>query len=74
MKTVILSVKVLIYGYFCDICRIICQKYADKSLHDSKGLTKKFLIVLGNFAEKNLTKWHKLEKRLIGLLSGVQTF
>lgn len=74
MKTVILSVKVLICGYFCDICRAICQKYADKSLRRGEPLTKKLIILLSSFTEKSLAKWQKLEKRFIYLLSEAETF
>ena len=73
MKTVVLSVKVLIYGYFCDICRAFLQKYADKSLKRGKGLTKKLPVLFGNFTEKRLCKWQRLEKRLICLLSEATT-
>ncbi|MBR4720184.1 MAG: hypothetical protein IK057_00310 [Clostridia bacterium] len=65
MKTVFLSIRALIYGYFCDICLKICRKNTENRLKRGKKLSQKPTVFLGRFCEKRLSKWQKLEKELI---------
>lgn len=74
MKTVFLSIVVLIYGYFCDMCRKLCQKGAEYSLKKGRGLTDKPLIILSKLTERNAVKWRRIESRLIYLLLAEQIF
>lgn len=74
MKTVFLSIILLIYGYFCDICRVICQKSAEGLIKRGKPLTKKSLVCLGNFTERRFSYWKKLERKFIYLLASERTF
>lgn len=74
MKTVLLSIAVLVYGYFCDICRAICEKSAEYLLKKDKPLCKKTIAFFCRFTENSFEKWQKLEKKLILRLLAEQTF
>lgn len=74
MKTVFLSILALFHGYFCDMCKKICQKNIEYRLKSGKRLTTMPTVVFSRFCEKSLIKWQKLEKKLIYLLSEAQTF
>ena len=68
MKTVFLSIKTLIYGYFCDFCYKTCQTNVDLRLKKAKSLSNMPTVYLAKFYEKRLSKWQKLEKKIIYLL------
>lgn len=74
MKIIFLSAIVLIYGYFCDICRFICEKKVHRKLERDIPLTGTDLIFMSNLAYNSLLRWKRLEKRLIRELILKQNF
>ncbi len=68
MAYILLSSKLFIFGYYCDLCIMLLNKLCDKELKKDKKLNKKLLIKMSNLTNKNLVKWQKIEKEVINLL------
>ena len=67
MRIIYMSVKLFLYGYFCDTCVNLCTVYTEKNLQKNLPLNKKLLINLSNFSDKSLLKWQSMEKEYIRL-------
>lgn len=65
MKQFFLSVKLFIYGSFCDMCASFCTHLAEKSLAQNKSLNKKLLIFMSNFSSNNLEHWQDFERNFL---------
>lgn len=62
------SIRLYIFGVYCDLCMNICSKAAERQLAKDRSLTKKLLIFMSNLSDKNIRRWQKLEQRFIHLL------
>lgn len=62
---IFLSVKLLVYGAFCDMCASFCTYLAEKCLIKNKSLNKKLLIFMSNFSGNNLENWQAFEKKFL---------
>ncbi len=65
MKQFFLSIKLLTYGAFCDMCSTFCTYLAEKSLMKNKSLNKKLLIFMSNFSGNNLERWQDFERKFL---------
>ena len=65
MKQIFFSIKLLVYGGFCDTCAKFCTHLAEKRLSENKSLNKKLLIFMSNFSDNNLTNWQAFERRFL---------
>lgn len=65
MKQIFLSLKLLAYGAFCDMCAGFCTYLAEKYLAENKSLNKKLLIFMSNFSGNNLKNWQAFERKFI---------
>ena len=65
MKQIFFSIKLLVYGSFCDMCAGFCTKMAEKSLDKNKSLNKKLLIFMSNFSGNNLKNWQDFERKFL---------
>ena len=65
MKQIFLSVNLLTYGAFCDMCAGFCTYLAEKCLIQNKSLNKKLLIFMSNFSGNNLTNWQAFERKFL---------
>lgn len=61
MKLIILSLKLFLYGLFCDACVAICTFMAERRIKNGRSLNKKLLIFMSNLSERNLNKWRSAE-------------
>ena len=68
MKLILFSTILYFYGFYCDMCLNICTAIAEKRLKSKKMLCKKLLIFMSNLSDKNLKKWQRLERKVIGLM------
>ncbi len=67
MKLLIMSVKLFLYGYYCDLCMNICTAYTEYLLKKGGKLRKKPLVLLGRLSERNIKKWQRTEQKFISL-------
>lgn len=67
MSVIFYSVRLFLYGYFCDVCVNLCTAYAEKSIINNRPLNKKLLIKMSNFSNNCLLKWQVMEKSYIKL-------
>lgn len=67
MKLILLSTKLCLYGFFCDLCADLCTKIAEKNILENKPLNKKLLIFMSNLSNNSLVKWQIIERRFIRL-------
>ena len=65
MKLLLLSMRLFIYGYFCDSCMSVCTKITEYNLTNIKPLNHKLLVMLSNLANNHLVRWQKAEKKFI---------
>ena len=65
MKQIFLSIKLLTFGAFCDICTSFCTYLAEKRLCQNKALNKKLLIFMSNFSSNNLENWQVFERKFL---------
>ena len=65
MKLLLLSMRLFIYGYFCDCCMSVCTKITEYNLTNNKPLNHKLLVMLSNLSNNNLVRWQKVEKKFI---------
>ena len=67
MKQIFFSVKLLVFGAFCDMCAAFCTYLAERCISHNKSLNKKLLIFMSNFSDNNLVRWQAFEKRFLCL-------
>ena len=67
MRIFFLSIRLFLYGYFCDICVNICTVAVEKALNNHIPLNKKLLTAMSNFSNNNLSKWKTMESQYIRL-------
>ena len=67
MGILFLSLRLYIYGYFCDISVNLCTYLAERAIIKNRPLNKKLLTKVSNFSDTNLTKWQIMERRYISL-------
>ena len=67
MRMLFFSIRLFLYGYFCDVCVNLCTAYAEKALINNLPLNKKLLIKMSNFSNNNLIRWKALEGKYIRL-------
>lgn len=67
MNLLLLSAKLFLYGWFCDICSDICTKMAEKDILKKRPLNKKLLTFMSNLSDNSLIKWQRIEQRFIRL-------
>ena len=65
MKLLILSIKLFIFGFFCDMCTSLCTKMTESKLLNNQPLNKKLLVFMSNLSNNSLIKWQGIEKRFI---------
>lgn len=65
MKQIFLSIKLLTFGAFCDICTSFCTYLAERCLCQNKALNKKLLIFMSNFSSNNLENWQVFERKFL---------
>lgn len=68
MNLLFYSIRLYIFGLYCDFCVKICNSVAERQLSKKCSLTKKLLIFMSNLSDKNIRSWQKLEQRFIHLL------
>ena len=74
MKIIFLSAVVFVYGYFCDMCLIVCEKTVHKKLERGIPLTGASLVFISNLANNSLLRWKRIEKKLINQMILKQNF
>ncbi len=67
MNLILLSVRLFLYGWFCDFCTNACTGLAEKNIKNNKPLNKKLLTFMSNLSNNSLIKWQIIEKRFIRL-------
>lgn len=67
MKLLLLSSKLFLYGFFCDLCTNLCTRMTEKNILKNKPLNKKLLTFMSNLSNNSLVKWQVIEKRFIRL-------
>ena len=67
MKLLVMSVRLFIYGFFCDSCIKLCTKIAEENLKKERPLNNKLLNFLSNLSNNSLSKWQIIERRFITL-------
>lgn len=74
MKLLLLSIKLFLFGIFCDICLNLCNFAVEKNIKTGKKLNKKLLIKMSNFCHNLLVYWSKIEDEVNFLSSAEQLF
>lgn len=67
MKLLLLSVKLFVFGYFCDVCAGICTRITEKRLKKNRPLNGRLLAYVSNLSNNSLAKWQITERRFIHL-------
>ena len=67
MKLLLLSAKLFLFGYFCDLCSNICTKMTEKRITKEKPLTGRLLNFISNLSANSLVRWQIIERRVISL-------
>lgn len=67
MKLIFLSLKLYLFGLFCDFCVNTCTKIAEKRILKNQPLNKKLLTKMSNLSNNSLTAWHIRELNFIRL-------
>lgn len=67
MKIFMLSIKLFIYGFFCDMCIKVCTGITERNLIRKRPLNNRLLAFISNLSSNSLCKWQIIEKRFIAL-------
>ena len=65
MKLILLSVKLFVYGLYCDVLATACTKIAERRITSGKSVSVKLLINMSNLSDRKLKKWQSIEQRFI---------
>ena len=74
MKLLYLSVKLYLYGAYCDLCVGLCTCFTKRFVLKNRELNKKLLINMSNFSQKNLKHWKDIEQEFIRLKLEKESF
>ena len=65
MKLIFLSVKLFVFGAFCDFFAKLCTHITEKNLQKNKPLNKKLLTYMSNFSNNCFIRWQIIERKFI---------
>lgn len=69
MKLLYLSVKMFVFGVYCDFLINIIETICNNRLRKKEPLNTKFLAFMSNLSNNSLNRWQKIEKKFILLLN-----